>query len=59
MLATPVMRAAVDAKIKEGKGELTEQDARAILEDCMKILYYRDARAHSKVTIMKVIKNRG
>ncbi len=57
MLATPVMRAAVDAKLKEGNGEITEKDARTILEDCMKILYYRDARAHSKVTRMQIVKN--
>lgn len=50
MLATPVMRAAVEEKTKNG-GEVTEQDARTILDDCMKILYYRDARAHSKVRL--------
>jgi len=50
MLATPLMRAAVDAKKKEGK-ELTEEEARKILDDCMRVLYYRDARAFSKYNV--------
>lgn len=49
MLATPVMRAAVEAKTKNG-GEVTEADARNIINDCMKILFYRDARALCKVS---------
>jgi len=53
MLATPLMRAAVEAKAKAG-GELTEQDARKILEDSMRVLYYRDARAYSKYTVAVV-----
>jgi len=56
MLATPVMRAAVDEKTKNG-GQLTEADARKILEKCMEILYYRDARAYSKYQIAVVPKD--
>lgn len=49
MLATPVMRAAVEEKTKTGQ-QLSKQDALDVIHDCMKILYYRDARAHSKVS---------
>ncbi|ODM95375.1 Proteasome subunit beta type-4 [Orchesella cincta] len=53
MLATPVMREAVEAKTKNG-GQLTEQDAIDIIKNCMTILYYRDARAHYRYEIAVV-----
>jgi len=49
-MATPIMRSAVEAKTKDGQ-ELTEADARAIITECMKVMYYRDARAYDKYQI--------
>jgi len=53
MLATPMMRAAVEKKAKAGQ-EMTEADAEQLLHECMKVLYYRDARAFSKYQIAVV-----
>ena len=44
-ITQPILRKAV-----EGKEEvLTEQDAEKILNDCMRILFYRDARSINNV----------
>jgi len=49
MIATPMIRKAVEDKKAKG-GKLTEQDARNLLADCIKVMYYRDCRAGNKVS---------
>ena len=34
--------------------DLSEGEARAILEDCMRVLWYRDTRALNRITLAKV-----
>lgn len=50
-LAQPLLREAYEAKAGiDGKGDLlTEAEAEAVLNECMKVLYYRDARSMNKV----------
>ena len=45
MIAQPLLRSAVEGR----EDVLTEEEARAILEQCMKVLFYRDARSLNKV----------
>ena len=33
----------------ENKVEVTQAEARALVERCLKVLYYRDARSHNRV----------
>ena len=44
-LARPILRRLVDGK----EDVLTREEAKTILETCMKVLYYRDARSLNKV----------
>ena len=44
-IALPLLRKAVEGR----EHELTEQEARTILEDSMRVLFYRDARSLNKV----------
>jgi 20S proteasome subunit beta 7 len=44
-IAQPLLRKAVEGR----ENELTEGEARKILEDCMRVLFYRDARSIDKV----------
>uniref|UniRef100_A0A7S2IBD5 Proteasome subunit beta n=1 Tax=Haptolina brevifila TaxID=156173 RepID=A0A7S2IBD5_9EUKA len=46
-MALPLLR-------KSWRADLTEAEARKILEDCMRVLFYRDTRAGSKIQIGKV-----
>jgi 20S proteasome subunit beta 7 len=46
-LALPIMR----EKYRE---DLEEGEARALLEDCMRVLFYRDCRASNRIQIAKV-----
>jgi 20S proteasome subunit beta 7 len=46
-LALPLLR-------KGWREDLTEAEARSLLEDCMRVLFYRDTRASSFITIGKV-----
>lgn len=46
-MALPLLR-------KGWRADLTEAEARKLLEDCMRVLFYRDTRASSKITIGKV-----
>jgi 20S proteasome subunit beta 7 len=46
-LAMPILREAY-------RPDLTEGEARALLEDCLRILFYRDCRASNRVQIAKV-----
>jgi 20S proteasome subunit beta 7 len=45
-LALPLIR-------EKWRPDLSEGEARALLEDCMKILFYRDCRASSKIQLAK------
>jgi 20S proteasome subunit beta 7 len=45
-MALPLMR-------EKWRPDLSEGEARAILEDCMKVLFYRDCRASSQIQIAK------
>ena len=44
-IAVPLLRAAVDGK----QDQLTEDAAKKILHECMRVLFYRDARSLDKV----------
>lgn len=51
-LALPLLRQVVD---KEGdEANLTEEEARKLLDKCMKVLFYRDARSLDKYTLATV-----
>ena len=45
-IALPLLRQAVEGR----EHELAEADARKILVDCMRVLFYRDARSLDKVS---------
>jgi 20S proteasome subunit beta 7 len=57
-IAQPLLRKAVEGK----ENTLTEPEARAILEDALRVLFYRDARSLNQVPrflpSVKVILNR-
>ena len=46
-IAIPLLRAAVDGRVDE----LTEENARSLLHECMRVLFYRDARSLDKVRL--------
>lgn len=46
-MAMPLMR-------EKYRADLSEGEARALLEDCMKVLFYRDCRASSRIQLAKV-----
>lgn len=50
-LAQPLMRDALETATQRGS-PLTEAEALAIVEKCMKVLYYRDARSLDKVIVV-------
>jgi len=45
-IAQPLLRNAVEKKNGE---PLTEEEAKKLLDDCMRVLFYRDARSLNKV----------
>lgn len=45
-IAQPLLRSAVEGH----ENELTEEEARKILENSLRVLYYRDARSLNKVS---------
>ena len=49
-IAIPLLRAAVDGK----QDTLTEEAARALLHECMRVLFYRDARSLDKYQLATV-----
>jgi len=51
-LAIPILR-------EKYRDDLTEGEARAMLEDCMRVLFYRDCRALNRIQIAKVTKDDG
>uniref|UniRef100_A0A4W5QFT4 Proteasome subunit beta n=1 Tax=Hucho hucho TaxID=62062 RepID=A0A4W5QFT4_9TELE len=50
-LAQPLMREVVENKV-----EITKDEARALIERCLKVLYYRDARSYNRHEIAIVTK---
>jgi hypothetical protein len=36
------------------RADMSEGEARALLEDCLRVLWYRDTRALNKITLAKV-----
>ena len=51
-LALPLLR-------EKWRPDLTEGEARALLEDCLQVLFYRDCRASAKVQLAKCTKEDG
>lgn len=53
-IAQPLLREAHEAKAGiDGKGPLlTEEEAEKVLGECMKVLFYRDARSLNKVRLV-------
>lgn len=51
-LALPILR-------EKWSADLSEGEARALLEDCMRVLFYRDCRALNRIQIAKVTKDDG
>ena len=49
-LAKPILRNFLDSKNGD-VNNISEQEAREVLEKCMKVLYYRDARSLNKIQI--------
>lgn len=45
MSMQPLMREVVENKV-----EITKDEARALIERCLKVLYYRDARSYNRVS---------
>ncbi|KAJ1967911.1 Proteasome subunit beta type-7, partial [Dimargaris xerosporica] len=52
-LAQPLLRKAVEGR----EDTLTEEEAVKILDDCMRVLFYRDARSLNKIRRAKVTKD--
>ena len=50
-LAVPILRKRVEGR----EDDLTEEEAIEIINDCMRVLYYRDARSMNKVNQEKFI----
>jgi 20S proteasome subunit beta 7 len=54
--AQPLLREAYEERVEKGKrgeaeGELmTREEAEKVLDECMKVLFYRDARSLNKVS---------
>ena len=44
-IAQPLLRKAVEGR----EGDLSEEEARKIMTDCLRVLFYRDARSLNKV----------
>jgi 20S proteasome alpha/beta subunit len=51
-LAQPLLRKALDDLGPDGEKSLSEDDARKILENAMRVLFYRDARSLNKVRVL-------
>lgn len=51
-LAIPLLRQAVDKD--QDAEKLTEEEARKIIDKCMKVLFYRDARSLDKYTVATI-----
>lgn len=51
-LAVPLLRQAVDSK--DAEKDLSEEEARKLIDKCMKVLFYRDARSMDKYTVATI-----
>lgn len=51
-LATPLLRKLVDTE--EDAAKVTEAQARAAIDECMKVLFYRDARSLDKYSVATI-----
>lgn len=51
-LATPLLRKLVDSE--EDAANVTEAQARAAIDECMKVLFYRDARSLDKYSVATI-----
>jgi len=49
----PMMRNAYEKK----NGNLTESEAKDLLESCLKVLFYRDARSWNSVSVILIFLN--
>lgn len=38
---------------------MTEQEARKVIEDCMKVMFYRDKKASDEIQITTITRDRG
>ncbi|GAA6061047.1 hypothetical protein JCM10212_004621 [Sporobolomyces blumeae] len=56
-LAIPLLRKELDSRGPEGHKELSEEDALKIVRNCMKVLFYRDARSLNKFQVAKITKD--
>lgn len=56
-IAQPLLREAYEEKAGiDGKGELlTAEEAEKLLDECMKVLFYRDARSINKVSWIGIL----
>ncbi len=41
-------------EVVENKVEITKQEARDLVERCLKVLYYRDARSYNRVSSLQL-----
>ena len=41
-------------EVLENKAEITKQEARDLVERCLKVLYYRDARSYNRVSSLQI-----
>jgi 20S proteasome subunit beta 7 len=54
-LARPIMRNRAQKRMADNNSSLlTEEEAKQLLEDCMRVLFYRDARTINKIQLGKI-----
>lgn len=54
-LAIPLLRQVVDSE--EDAKKVTEEEARKVVDTCMKVLFYRDARSLDKYSVATITKD--
>lgn len=42
-------------EVVENKADISQQEARDLVERCLKVLYYRDARSYNRVSDLDII----
>ena len=53
-IATPLLREAI-----EKNPNMSEAEARELVKNCMEVLFYRDARSHSKYQLAVITAEKG
>ena len=43
----------------EWRADMSEEEARKLLTDCMRVMFYRDKKAHDEMTICKITQQDG